>query len=129
MFNCLWYILIAFLSAKSREPNEFLLFHTKLEENQSLSLICSADVGSPRGYIQIWKYLENFKPELIYTSSSTTNNTGSCTETINITFTVTRDDNGAFFRCSSQNSLTRGQEASRKSPKITVICRYTLFDT
>lgn len=121
--------MIAFLSAKSREPNEFLLFHTKLEENQSLSLICSADVGSPRGYIQIWKYLENFKPELIYTSSSTTNNTGSCTETINITFTVTRDDNGAFFRCSSQNSLTRGQEASRKSPKITVLCTYTLFDT
>lgn len=99
-------------------PNE-------LEENQSINLTCRANVGSPRRNIKIWKMSQYLTPELI--SNSSNHKTDNCTETITITFNVTRDDNGALFRCSSHNSLTAG--ASRDSPKISVFCMYKLLDT
>lgn len=100
----------------------------KLEENQSLNLTCRANVGSPRRNIKIWKVSQyTSTPELIYTSNSSNHKTDNCTETITTTFNVTRDDNGALFRCSSHNSLTAG--ASRDSPKISVLCMYKLLET
>lgn len=104
------------------------MFPNELEENQSIDLTCSADVGSPRGNIKIWKLFKNSDTlELIYTSSSTTNKTNICTEFINVTTTynVTREDNGVSFRCSSQNNLTRGSGPSKDSQNISVLCRYT----
>lgn len=110
----------------------FVVFPNELDENQSISLICSADVGSPRGYIQIWKISRNsILPKLIYTSKSKNNKTENCTEYIDITttYTVTKDDNGAIFRCSSQNNLTRGPGPSKESQTISVLCRYTNYET
>lgn len=107
-------------SANAREPNEFEVFPNEVIENQSLSLTCSADVGSPRGYVRIWKTAEYaHTPEMIYTSNITNNKTDNCTEFINVTttYTVTRDDNGAVFRCSSQNNLTEGTGNSKESKK------------
>lgn len=114
-------------SANAREPNEFEVLPNEVIENQSLSLTCSADVGSPRGYVQIWKTAEYSNAlELIYTSNFTNNKTDKCTEFINVTttYTVTRKDNGAVFRCSSQNSLTQRLGPSTGSKKITVFCMY-----
>lgn len=102
------------------------MFPNQLEENQSISLTCRADVGSPPGNITIWKNLKNFNtPVLIYTSNSTNNKTDNCTKFINVTYTVTRDDNGASFQCSSQNNLTRGPGPIKDSQNISVLCRYT----
>lgn len=115
-------------SAKAKEPDEIFVYPDELEENQSISLTCRADVGSPRGYINIWKILKNSNdPVLIYTSNSINNKTENCTEYINITttHTVIRDDNGASFRCSSQNNFTQGPGSSKNSKKISVLCRYT----
>lgn len=96
---------------------------SEIDEKQSISLTCNADVGRPRGNIQIWKILQNLKSsELIYTSNST--ETENCMKYVNITFPVTRDDNGAIFRCSSQNDFTEEPCPSRESSKITVICMY-----
>lgn len=115
--------------AKAREPETFLLFPNELEENQFINMICNADVGSPQGRIMIWKNFQNNDTlELIYASKDTTNQTESCTEfRVNVTYTVTRDDNGALFRCSSQNNFTRGPGPYRDSLKIAVICMYTIF--
>lgn len=116
--------------ANPKEPEKFQLFPNELDENQSISILCSANVGSPLGNIKIWK-ISKYKntPVLIHESEATTNETGKCTEFIdvNITYTVTRDDNEALFRCSSQNNLTQGPGPSRDSLKISVICLYIYF--
>lgn len=96
---------------------------SELEENQSISLTCIADVGRPRGNIQIWKILHT--SQLIYTSNSP--KTENCTENVNDTLIlpVTRYDNGAIFRCSSQNDVTKEPGPSRDSSTISVICMYS----
>lgn len=104
-----------------------MAFPNEVTENQSISLRCRADVGSPRGFIQIWKTPRfSNSTALIYISNSTNNTTDNCTEYINVTttYTVTRDDNGAIFKCSSRNNLTRGPGPSKKSSRISVTCMY-----
>lgn len=114
---------VVLFHANAREPEEFVAFPNEVTENQSISLRCRADVGSPRGFIQIWKTPRfSNSTELIYISNSTNNTTDNCTEYINVTttYTVTRDDNGAIFKCSSRNNLTRGPGPSKKSSRISV---------
>lgn len=99
---------------------------SELEEKQSISLTCNAEVGRPRGNIQIWKNFQNLKSsKLMYTSNST--ETENCTEYVSVTliFPVTRDDNGVIFRCSSQNNFTKEPGSSRHSSNIFVICMHT----
>lgn len=102
------------------------MHQSNLDEKQSISLTSNAEVGRPRGNVQIWKIFQIIKPsELIYTFNST--ETENCTEYVNVTliFPVTKDDNGAIFRCSSQNKYTKKPGPSRDSSKITVTCMYT----
>lgn len=119
------FLLIVLASPK--EPEKFQLFPNELDENQSISILCSADVGSPLGNIKIWKISQyNDTPVLIHESKATANKPENCTEFTddNFTYSVTRYDNGALFRCSSQNNLTQGLGPSRDSLKISVICLY-----
>lgn len=118
--------------AEEREPERFLLFPNEPEEYHYISLICNADVGSPQGTIKIWKIFQNNDSlELIYASNDTSDKTETenCTEfiSVNVTHTVTREDNGALFRCSSQNNFTQGLGPHRDSSTITVICIFTIF--
>lgn len=46
-------------------------------------------------------------------------------EYVNVALPVTREDNGATFRCSSQNNFTKEPGPSRDSSKIIVICMYS----
>lgn len=48
-------------TAEAKEPTEFLVHSSELEEKQSISLTCNAEVGRPRGNIQIWKNFQNLK--------------------------------------------------------------------
>lgn len=119
--------ILLIVLANPKEPEKFQLFPNKLDENQSISILCSANVGSPLGNIKIWKlsqYIDT--PVLIHESKATTNTAENCIDFIddNFTYTVTRDDNGALFRCSSQNNLTQGPGPYRDSFKISVICLY-----
>lgn len=118
--------------AKPREPDMFLLVPNELEENQSINLLCTvADVESSRETLTIWKISQNNDtPELIYTSDATSAKTENCTEilNVNVTYTVTRDDNGAVFRCSSQNNFTQRPGLIMNSSKISVICMYTIVN-
>lgn len=116
--------------AEARKPERFLLFPNESEEYHSISLICNADVGSPQGTIKIWKMSQNIEtPELIYVSNTTTNKTENCSEflSVNVTYTVTRDDNEAIFRCSSHNNFNQGPGSHRDSSKIAVLCIVTIF--
>lgn len=121
MFRYIQYITVG--TAEAREPLEFLVHPSKLEEKQSISLTCNADVGRPLGIIQIWKNFHNSNTsELIYTSNSTNIKSENCMEYVNVTFPVTREDDGAVFRCSSQNNFTQDPGPSRDWSKISVIC-------
>lgn len=96
-----------------------------VEENQSITIHCIADVGSPHGYIQIWKEIEKLnKTKVIYTSNTTNTKTENCTKLINVTTTyiLTREDNGALFRCFSKNSFTKDPSPNIGSSNISVIC-------
>lgn len=76
------------------------MFPNEADENQPITIHCIADVGSPHGYIQIWKKTKTSnKSELINKSTTTNNKTENCTELINITTTynITWKDNGALF--------------------------------
>ncbi|XP_065942226.1 neurotrimin-like isoform X3 [Magallana gigas] len=115
---------ITIVGFAAKKPEEFSMSSNELEENQSISLTCHADVGSPQGYVQILKIPQYPNtPEVIYTSNTTNIRTENCTEYINVTttYTVTREDNGAMFLCSSQNGLTPGLGPNRELSKITVI--------
>lgn len=101
------------------------MFPNVLEENQSISIHCIADVGSPQGYIQIWKKSKtSITEEVIYKSTTSNGKTENCTELINVTTTyiLTREDNGAFFRCSSKNNLTKDPVPSSDPSRISVTC-------
>lgn len=103
------------------------MFPNDLEENQSITLTCIANVGSPPGNIQIWKISQySDTDELIYTSNSTGDITDSCLHLINVTttYTLTKKDNDAIFRCLSKNNLTQGPEPRKESSRISVICMY-----
>lgn len=119
--------ILLIVLANPKEPEKFQLFPNELDEKQSISILCSANVGSPLGNIKIWKISQyNDTPVLIHESKAITNKAENCTEFIddNFTYSVTRDDNGALFRCSSQTNLTQGPGPSRGSLRISVICLY-----
>lgn len=110
---------------RATKPQEFLVFPNELEENQSISIHCIADVGSPQGYIQIWKKSKkSITEEVIYKSTTSNGKTENCTELINVTTTyiLTREDNGAFFRCSSKNNFTKDPVPSSDPSRISVTC-------
>lgn len=119
--------ILLIVLANPKKPEKFQLFPNELDENQSISILCSADVGSPLGNIKIWKISQYTNtPVLIHESKATANKPENCTELTddNFTYSVTRYDNGALFRCSSQNNLIQGPGPSRDSLKISVICLY-----
>lgn len=101
------------------------MFPNEVEEKQSITIHCIADVGSPQGYIQIWKKTEKSNTsEVIYNSSTTNGKTENCTEIINVTTTyiMTREDDGALFRCSSKNDFTKDPIPSSDSSNMSVVC-------
>ncbi|XP_061181237.1 carcinoembryonic antigen-related cell adhesion molecule 6-like [Saccostrea echinata] len=114
--------------AEATVPDEFIVEHSnELEENQSIRFICSAGVGNPPGSIKIWKVPRNStEKELIYSSNFKNNvviKTENCTNFLNVslTYSVSRDDNGAFFKCLSQNSLTPQPAPNKDSKTISVL--------
>ena len=104
------------------------MFPNVIKVNQSLTLSCSADVGAPNGNIKIWKFTRNSNvTELIFTSNTSDYNAENCTKFVNVTFNyiVSRDENMAIFRCSSQHILNKGTGPSLES-KITVKCKFKI---
>ena len=121
-------IILFLIIGKARKPNLFQISSNEVEENRSVGLNCSADVGAPKGNIKIWKLAQNSNtPEMIYTSNEI--HTENCTNSVNVShmYKVMRGDNGALFQCSSQNSLTDGVGPSLISERISVFCKSKSF--
>ena len=113
------------------KPNNFGIFPYELQENQTLTLSCSAYVGGPKGNIKIWKLARNSTTNvLIFTANTSDIKTENCSEFINanFTYTVSRDDNGAIFQCSSHNVLNKEAGPSLESPnRVSVICKLKML--
>lgn len=113
------------------KPNNFGIFPYELQENQTLTLSCSAYVGAPKGNIKIWKLARNSTTNvLIFTANTSDIKTENCSEFINanFTYTVSRDDNRAIFQCSSQNVLNKEAGPSLESPKrVSVKCKLKML--
>ena len=109
------------------KPNNFGIFPYELQENQTLTLSCSAYVGAPKGNIKIWKLPMNSTTNvLIFTANTSDFKTENCSEFINTTFTytVSREDNEALFQCSSQNVLNKEAGPSLESKiHVSVKCK------
>ena len=107
-------------------PRMFWVNPYKIEEHELLILSCGAYVGAPKGSIKIWKLTKNLKSAtLLFTSNASGYKTHDCTEFINVTFTynVSRYDNGARFKCSSQNVLNEKAGPTLESRRISVSCK------
>lgn len=102
-----------------------------LEEHEWLTLSCSATVGSPQGSLALrtkketsstWEQLKNTNTSDIQNSN--------CTYIANLTetYTLTRQDNGAVFRCSSQNQYTREPALATEIGPLEVLCKFSFFN-
>ncbi|XP_061166797.1 cell adhesion molecule 3-like [Saccostrea echinata] len=111
------------LQKSSKRPLDIPLIQTtELQENEDLGLACVADVGKPPGIVKWWRFRINNDFTLIKESVQIPNEAGNCEFVIslNITHTVTKEDNGAFFRCTSHNNMSKDE-----GPKDTSLYRDT----
>ncbi|XP_061166798.1 cell adhesion molecule 3-like [Saccostrea echinata] len=116
--------LLISLQKSSKRPLDIPLIQTtELQENEDLGLACVADVGKPPGIVKWWRFRTNNDFTLIKESDQIPNETGNCEFVIsfNITHTVTKEDNGAFFRCTSHNNISKDE-----GPKDTELLRDTM---
>ena len=105
-------------------PVMFWVYPNELEEHRSLILSCGADVGAPKGSIKIWKLKSDSNSAImLFKSNKSGYKTEDCREFINTTYTVSRDDNGALFQCSSQNVLNKEAGPMLESRRISVRCK------
>lgn len=95
-----------------------------------VNLSCSANVGNPEGLIEIWKeYKTSQVYELLGNTSVVYRDIENCTSIANLTVTynLTRQDNGAMFRCSSRNKYTNNQIPAVHIGPVNVFCKLTFF--
>lgn len=74
-----------------------------------MKLSCVGDVGNPQGSLKIWKIQKQSNTkQLLKNESEVKSDAENCTHIVNLTTTynLTKEDNGAVFRCSSQNQYT-----------------------
>ncbi|XP_055996651.1 inactive tyrosine-protein kinase 7-like [Ostrea edulis] len=125
-----------FIQADAVHPIKFTIYpNGSLEENDTVTLSCYANVGNPEGYIAIWRVDKTSTSAVLLNETNIVRSkTENCTTLINatVTYTVSRNDNGAFFRCSSQNRQTLGTAPSRDTNPINVLyvpSKLTIFLT
>lgn len=111
-----------------------LISTTETLENDDIFLSCTADVGKSPGYVKWWRFRPDKSIYLISQSETLSDEAGTCifVTSSNTTYQVTREDIGAFFRCTSHSNITRDQGPEenshyRDTEKINVLCEYYLF--
>ena len=112
-------------------PAEFSMqpVNTTLEENSTVNLSCSANVGSPGGYVTVWKKSDNsdLQIELGRSASSDMDN-GDCSfyADLMIPYNLTRSDNNIIFGCTSKNRHTQDPSLSKQIGPTSILCKYIL---
>lgn len=95
-----------------------------------MKLSCVGDVGNPQGSLKIWKIYKNSNTkQLLKNESEVKSDTVNCTHIVNLTTThnLTKDDNGAVIRCSSQNQYTKEPVPATDIGPIEVFCKFVFF--
>lgn len=91
-----------------------------------MKLSCVGDVGNPQGSLKIWKtYKNSSTKQLLKYESEVKSDTVNCTHIANLTTTynLTKEDNGAIIRCSSQNQYTTEPAPATDIGPIEVFCK------
>lgn len=81
-------------------------------------------MGSPQGSLALWTKKETSSTwEQLKNTSDIQNS--NCTYIANLTetYTLTRQDNGVVFRCSSQNQYTREPALATEIGPLEVLCK------
>lgn len=95
-----------------------------------VKLSCVGDVGNPKGSLKIWKiHRQSNTKQLLKHESEGISDTKNCTHIVNLTtfYNLTKEDNGAVFRCSSQNQYTTEPVPAIDMEPIDVFCELELF--
>lgn len=120
----------SFFSAIAEEPTFSFLTNYITVEHDAVNLTCSANVGNPQGLLEIWRQTKTSQVyELFGNTSVVYRNIENCTSIANLTVTynLTRQDNGAMFRCSSRNKYTNNQIPAIDIGPVSVLCKLTCF--
>lgn len=95
-----------------------------------VNLTCSANVGNPKGLLEIWRQNKTSQIyKLLGNTSVVYRDIENCTSIANLTVTynLTRQDNGAMFTCSSRNKYTNNQIPAVHIGPVNVLCKLTFF--
>lgn len=121
-----------FIQAHAKKPVIFSVQpNSSLEEHGMVTLSCVGDVGNPQGSLKIWKiYKQSNTKQLLKIESEVKSDTENCTHIVNLTATynLTKEDNGAQFRCSSQNQYTTHPAPAIEIGPIEAFCKLKLFN-
>lgn len=94
-------------------------------EHEQLNLSCSANVGSPQGMLALWTKKETSSTwEQLKNISDVQNSNCIYIANLTETYILTRQDNGAVFRCSSQNQYTKEPALATDIGPIKVLCKF-----
>ena len=107
-----------------------LISTTQTQEYNEILLACTADVGKPPGYVTWWRFRADDGIVMIGQSDLIEDEAGNCEffASVNTTYEVSKEDNGAFFRCTSDSNVTDGpgpedSNLYRDTEKINVLCK------
>lgn len=96
-----------------------------------VKLSCVGDIGNPQGSLKIWKiYKTSNTNQLLQNESEVNSDTENCTYIVNLTTTynLTKEDNGAVIRCSSQNQYTNEPAPATDIGPIEIFCKWKFFN-
>lgn len=96
-----------------------------------VKLSCEGDVGNPQGSLKIWKINKQSNTKhLLKNESEVYADIENCSHIVNLTTTynLTKEDNGAVFRCSSQNQYTTDPAPAIDIGPMKVFCKLYLYN-
>lgn len=96
-----------------------------------VKLSCVGNVGNPQRSLKIWKiYKTSNTKHLLKNESEVYADIENCTHIVNLTTTynLTKEDNGALFRCSSQNQYTIEPVPATDIGPLEVFCKLYLYN-
>lgn len=116
-----------FFQAHAKKPVIFSVQpNSSLEEHGMVKLTCVGDVGNPQGSLKIWKlFKKSNTTQLFINESEVKSDTENCTHIVNLTtiYNPKKEDNGAVFRCSSQNQYTKEPAPAIDTEPLEVFCK------
>lgn len=98
------------------------------KKHDVVNLSCSANVGNPQGLLQIWRE-DQTSPniESLGVASVVYRDIEMCRSIANftVTYNLTRQDNGAMFKCASRNKYSKEPFPDVEIGPMNILCKST----